>query len=95
MNALYGGYVGNEVLPIGPDPFTPYHPPTPPTPSNNSLLWLWILLGALVVLLVIVVLVVKCYKREGSEKNYDVLDDGPIGMEVDGPDRGSATARLT
>lgn len=46
-------------------------------------------------LLVIVVLVVKCYKREGTEKNYDVLDDGPIGMEVDGPDRGSATARLT
>ena len=109
VNAMFGGYIGTQQLPDGPNPFTPYVPPPPPTPpSSGSLLWLWILLGALVVILVIVVVVVKVFKKpaadDGSDDEQLIVDDptaaqrltqGRVNKSEVSASRGTATSRDT
>lgn len=106
VNAMFGGYIGTQQLPDGPNPFTPYVPPTPP--SSGSLLWLWILLGALVVILVIVVVVVKVFKKPAAGDDSDdeqlIVDDpsaaqrltqGRVNKSEVSASRGTATSRDT
>lgn len=44
---MYGGYIGNEILPEGTNPFVP-HPPTP-SPTDDSLGTVWIIVISVVV----------------------------------------------
>merc|ERR1719443_2618469 len=70
-NAKWNGYIGNEVLPIGPNPFVPI-PPTPPgpTPSDNSsgLGTAWIVVIALIGCLLVAFLAFLLYKYKVATK---------------------------
>lgn len=65
VNSIFPSYIGDEQLPIGPDPFP--QPVTPPTSTSNA--WAWILVGCLVGAIALGVLGSYCYRQHQASKN--------------------------
>jgi len=70
-SAEYSPYIGNQVLPEGPSPFTNN------TPSSNGLLNVWVIIGicigGIVLIIILTVLVAKLCDKGGSEADASAV----------------------
>ena len=69
-SSMYNGYVGNEVLPIGVNPFKPPTPPTPPAESSGlSAVWIVVIVLICACLVGFLAFLLYKYKSATDSKN--------------------------
>jgi uncharacterized protein HemX len=98
QNSIYNvTYIGNESLPIGPNPFvyTPPNPPTPPvppapTPDSSSNAWIWIVIVCIVVVVAIAGVAYFCWKKRSATQQKDARES----YKVNNSDTEGLTGRI-
>ena len=67
LNSLYNGYVGNEILASGTNPFIPAPTPTP-SDDGMSTLMIWVIVLSCVSFILLIGCGIACYKWRSAAK---------------------------